>query len=667
MKKLTFLSLTLVAAACNGTEPGDGPAPTLPGDAAPAQIDGFDRLQSSTRQRWSWTQDARRASMHLAASRTAAHALVVNAGSDPGYATLSLLAEHKSLFRMKSPHSELAMTKNEIDRLGMTHARFQQTVRGVPVVGAELMAHYDAGGHLTSIDSNYIADLDLDVTPRIAPRDALAKVKADVLTRSVALPSTLDADEGKLVVYSPPVTDGVAAPGGKLAYEYRVRAMEADEPAIWVTTVDAMTGEILHRYNDLQTVQGSGVGILGDTKTFEVTASSGGGFAMTDSSSGVQIRTLTARQEQTAPGTPITSTTATSWDTGVPGAGAAVDAHVNATLVFKYYKEKHARNAIDGVGGAMLSTAHYGRNFENAAWDSVGMFYGDGGTTLRPFSVAVDIVGHEFTHGVIEKTSQLIYDGQSGALNEAVADIMGAFVEHFVKPDDVKNWRLGETATRNGAPLRDMKDPGAVDDPQPAHMLNFLNTEQDNGGVHFNSGIVNNAAFLMTVGGTNPASNVAVKFGIGWEKSEELWYRANAQYFLRSTNFAQAAQGLLQAAKDIGLTENETSIVDCALKATGITDGACAPLGDPKIAAAPRTAVTDTDADSSDDEAPQADDAPKKRRLVSTEQAGSCSAAPGPSSLLSGAGTTLLALVVGAAFARRRGRYAVSSSDRTRP
>src|SRR5207302_750617 len=135
-----------------------------------------------------------------------------------------------------------------------------------------------------------------------------------------------------------------------------------------------------HRYNNLQTIEGSGAGVLGDTKKLQVTAS-GGGFTMADTSRGVSIQTFTANGGQVGPSqgaTAVTSSTLTSWDTGT-GAGAAVDAHFYAGVVFDYYKTVHARNAIDGKGGAMLSTAHYGQAYDNAFWDGTGMSYGDGG------------------------------------------------------------------------------------------------------------------------------------------------------------------------------------------------------------------------------------------------------------------------------------------------
>ena len=289
----------------------------------------------------------------------------------------------------------------------------------------------------------------------------------------------------------------------------------------------------------------------------------------------------------------MTSTTLTSWDRGV-GPGAAVDAHVYAGVVFDYYKKVHARNAIDGAGGAMLSTVHFGQAYDNAFWDGTGMSYGDGGQLFKPLSAGLDVVAHEFTHGVTGATSNLNYQGQSGALNEAVSDIFGVFIEHSFIPDPVKNWIMGERIALGSTGMRDFKVPANGD--QPGNMSVFVNTQQDNGGVHINSGIVNNAAFLMTMGGTNPVSNTKVAFGIGWEKSEALWYRANTKYFMTTTNFAQAAQGVMQAAKDIALTENEQNIVDCAWKATGVVQGTCATLTDPSATTpASRTPGTGTD------------------------------------------------------------------------
>jgi uncharacterized protein (TIGR03382 family) len=633
MRKLAFLVLGVVAAAggCSTQEDSE-PADPIPTDGVTQQqLTAYDALNAATQKTWKWVQhEDLKTPSHLSAKRIGAATL--RPGDDIKARTIEVLTTNKALFKMRDPGLELAAARTESDHYGMSHVRFQQVAHGVPVVGAELSAHYDAAGHLASIDANYISELaDVDVNPRVAEADALAAAKADILAHASIDEGKLSATPGKLVIYAKPAKESQAAIT-KLAYEVRIFALTGKDPAIWVYTIDAQTGDVLHRRNNLQTIDGSGVGVLGDTKKIEV-ASSGGGFAMnvTDADTGVPLQTFTAKQqdltEEQMPGTLVTSTSSTSWDTGAAGRGAAVDAHFNASVVAKYYKTVHNRNAIDGVGGTLQSTVHYGDAYDNAAWVSTGMIYGDGGELFKALSASVDVVGHEFTHGVTEKTSNLTYEDQPGALNEAVSDIFGAFIEHSVAPDAVKNWAMGETITLSGIPLRDMSKPGSVEDPQPAHMNEFVQTQQDAGGVHINSGIINNAAFLMTVGGTNPVSKVEVKYGIGWEKSEKLWYQANTKYFMSTTNFAQAAASLQSAGKDVGLTTNELAIVDCAFKATGVVQGTCATLvnpqsttgsADPGTGDVSETGST-TDDDDDDDDSTSKKKKPKKHTVTTQE------------------------------------------------
>ena len=612
MRKLGFVVLGILAAAggCSTEDETAEPVPTV--GVSKQQLDAFDALRVSSQKDWRWIQhEDLKTPLHLSTSRVGAATLLPQ--DDIELRTLEVLETNKALFNMREPGLELTTARTEVDRYGIRHARFQQVSHGVPVAGAQLTAHYDAEGRLASIDANYIADLDsIDVNPRLTSDEALALVKADVLARTPIDAALLHPNEGKLVIY---------AKASRLAYEYEVRALAGTEPAIWIITVDAQTGDILHRYNNLQTIEGSGVGILGDTKEILV-SSSGNGYVLEDSSTGLTYQTFTAGQQQLTnaqfPGTLVKSTSATSWDTGTTGRGAAVDAHFNAGIVGKYYKTVHNRNSIDGAGGPLQSTVHFGVQYDNAAWAGTGMMYGDGGKVFKPLPLSVDVVGHEFTHGVTAATSQLAYENQSGALNEAVSDIFGAFIEHSVTPDAVKNWQMGEVVTKDGKPLRDMSNPNAVEVQQPAHMNQFFQTSQDEGGVHINSGIINNAAYLMTVGGTNPVSKITVKNGIGWEKSEQLWYQANTKYFMASTNFAQAAQGVAQAGKDIGLTTEELAIVDCAFKATGVLDGACAKSASTNSG----TDTSDDSASTTDDDEPKTSTKKKKKKTYTTEESG---------------------------------------------
>jgi len=632
MTKRAFVTLlVLMAFGCE--------SPAEETDAAVAADAAVARFAQATGDTWRVVREDAQP-RHLASLRSGR--IVLKAGADAVETTLGLLSEHRALFRMHDPSLELATERVQVDDLGMTHARFQQTTHGLVVDGAEVTAHYDAVGHLASVDTTYVSGLErLDLSPSISAEEAIVRARAVV--------GDAESSDLELVVHGET---------SRLAWRFRLRT---ETPALFVTYVDAKTGAVLAQWDDLQNVQATGIGALGQPVTFEVTQTADG-YVMTDTSGGVTISTYTAKNQQTPlPGTLVASPSLTSWDTNVPGAGAAVDAHANAAIVFKYYKDRHGRNAINGAGGPLVSTAHFGNAYDNASWDPQRqqMLYGDGGQLFRPLSAGLDVVAHEFTHGVIGATSNLEYRNQSGALNEAISDIFAAFIEHTVKPDAANNWRIGELIVRRGSALRDMANPLAVEMQQPAHMSQFVNTLQNNGGVHINSGIINNAAFLMTVGGTNPVSRTEVKFGIGWEKSEKLWYRANTTYFQRTTNFGLAAQGLLQAAKDLQLSAAETNIVDCALKATGILQGTCATIVDPTTAAAaptpptnetPGTTPTTPDTGTAGPGAEEPTVAPRRtvRRPVTTTTGG-CNAAPSSA-------TSPLALLAAALLLRRRKR-----------
>jgi Zn-dependent metalloprotease len=668
MRKHAFLALAIVAVGCsNGSDESNAPAPVI--DATTPQVRAFESLRANTARDWTWIQhESFHTPTHLSAPRVGKGILAKGASVEQ--VTKAFLGEYKALFKMRDPSAELRMTKSEVDELAMTHARFQQTVRGVPVRGAEMMVHYDAAGRLTSLDATYVPDLqDLDVNPALQASEGVAIAKAEVLrTMPEAEESKLEASPGELVVFAP------AGRAPALAYRTSVRAIFGNDPAIWVTTVDAKTGAILERFNNLQTIDGSGTGVLGDVKKLSV-ATGGTGYTMTDTSRGVTITTYTAQSSQVTAeqgATLVSSSSSTTWDTTASGPGAAVDAHFYAGVVYDYYKSVHGRNAIDGNGSPMLSAAHFGSQYDNAFWDGQSMSYGDGGQLFKPLSAGLDVCAHEFTHGVTQSTSNLDYQGQSGALNEAVSDIFGVFIEHSLKPSDTNNWLMGELIAKGSGTLRDFKNP--VNGDQPDHMSKYVNTQQDNGGVHINSGIVNNADFLMTAGGKNPTSGTGPAFGIGWEKSEKVWYRVNTKYLTSASTFANAAQATMQAATDVGLTANESNIIDCAWKATGVVQGTCSAITDPSTRSTPQgggatgtpsgdgttgsdpTGATDgtdgtTDGTGSSPTAP----ATKKKRTITTATNGGCSAA-GTASGTSGTGLFGLALALAALAVGRRKR-----------
>jgi Zn-dependent metalloprotease len=257
-----------------------------------------------------------------------------------------------------------------------------------------------------------------------------------------------------------------------------------------------------------------------------------------------------------------------------PSGDAALDAaHEHAKDVYDFYHDKFGRDSIDGRGMKIISNVHHGNKFNNAYWNGSTMTYGDGdGDMFIPFSLAADVVGHEMTHGVTERSAGLRYLRQSGALNESWSDVMGNLIEKWAdkragKPERDPNWLIGEeifTPTIDGDALRSMAAPGTAykGDRQPAHMSKYNNTTADNGGVHTNSGIPNKAAYEVVQ-------------AIGQDKTAEVWYRALTKYLTPSSQFVDAANATVQAAIDLyGTDAPEVAKVAAAWNSVGVKPGA---------------------------------------------------------------------------------------------
>jgi hypothetical protein len=230
----------------------------------------------------------------------------------------------------------------------------------------------------------------------------------------------------------------------------------------------------------------------------------------------------TAGGRQTLPGTRVRAA-------GDPASGdAAVDeAATGITGALAMYAEVYGRDSFDGEGAPVVLTVHYGKDYDNAFWDGTQLVFGDGdGTVFGRFTRPVDVLGHELTHAVTERTAGLTYEGQSGALNESVSDVFGSCLKQRLLDQTVDraDWLIGAGLFEpgiHGRALRDMAAPGTAyddpalgKDPQPADMSGYVDTTDDNGGVHINSGIPNRAFQLA-------ATRIG---GRSWEGAGRIWY-----------------------------------------------------------------------------------------------------------------------------------------------
>ena len=242
-------------------------------------------------------------------------------------------------------------------------------------------------------------------------------------------------------------------------------------------------------------------------------------------------------------------------ETDAPVADAAVnEAFDGLGATFDFYAEVLGRSSIDGRGERLDASVHFGRAYDNAFWNGREMVFGDGdGKLFQGFTRCLEVIGHELTHGVIDTEAALVYEGQPGALNESFADVMGVLVKQWKLGQTVgqASWLVGEGLLApgvHGVALRSMKAPGTAyddrrlgKDPQPAKMKGYVETEEDNGGVHVNSGIPNHAFYLC-----------AHAFGgYAWEKAGRIWYQALCNTLARTTNFAGAAQATALSARTL--------------------------------------------------------------------------------------------------------------------
>jgi Zn-dependent metalloprotease len=266
---------------------------------------------------------------------------------------------------------------------------------------------------------------------------------------------------------------------------------------------------------------------------------------------------------------------------------ASTDVSVNEAYdglgaTWDFYFGAYQRNSIDGRGLRLDASVHYRQQFDNAFWDGQQMVFGDGDSVIfERFTKCIDVIGHELTHGVTQYEANLAYEGQPGALNESVSDVFGSLVKQYAlqQTADKADWLIGAglfTPDVKGMALRSMKDPGTAyddprlgKDPQPAHMRDYVDTPDDNGGVHINSGIPNRAFCLAALGFG----------GRAWLKAGRVWYLALTDALKERSDFrAAAAATITVAGHEYG--KDAADIVRQAWRTVGVT--LTAPRSQPK-------------------------------------------------------------------------------------
>ncbi|MGW1914920.1 M4 family metallopeptidase [Streptomyces sp. NPDC002076] len=473
-----------------------------------------------------------------------------------------------------------------VDKDGTQHVRYDRTYHGLPVLGGDFVVHLTPDGAYRSANRATRGTISLtSILPKIsAPKAADLAVNA---LRAVNLGNTL-----KQVKAKPELIVDALHGTPKLAWRTNAVGLDSlGNPVARTVLTDARTGRQIDAWDSIETAAGDGKSLYSGTVPLETTQS-GSSYQLKDPTRG---NTYTGDAEgktdlcffgicfSRAPADLFTDAD-NHWGTGTTSdrASAAVDAQYGTNMTWDYYKNVQGRNGIAGDGKGSYNRVHYGSNYNNAFWDDscFCMTYGDGdGTTFGPL-VALDVAGHEMTHGVTSKTAALTYSGESGGLNEATSDILGTMVEWYANnPSDPGDYLIGEKIVKSGfghTALRYMDKPS-----KDGNSADYWSSSVGNLDVHYSSGVANHFAYLLaegsgpkTINGVSydsPTYNGSTVTGIGRDKVGKIWYRALTVYMTSSTNYAGARTATLNAAKDLyGAGSTEYNAVAAAWSAVNV-------------------------------------------------------------------------------------------------
>jgi len=468
--------------------------------------------------------------------------------------------------------------------VGRSHERFIQYHGGVRVFGGSVARQLNQFGETQSVFGTVYEDVDVDVVPALNQGGAALRLAA--VGRGTLLPG----DPVELTVLP-------TQAGYRLTWTARVASLsDGHEYRIFI---DAASGAEVLTYDDTWTQiptgeqVGVGTGVAGDRLKVSVSSTSVG-YQTVDRLRPGQLTTYDLKGDpQHADDIRRGRTGAGPNDIGNDADNNWTDAgitsgHAYSGLTYDYLRQRHNWMGIDNQSRQVqvfvnpadpanqpTQGSQFPLFFNNAFYSNSRTFYGVGSASWRNFAGALDVVAHELSHGVTRFTSNLIYRNESGALNEAFSDMMGAAAEFHFQPRGQNiaqaDWFLGEDLGVTGGFIRSMSNPPLGNDPD--HYSNKFTGSSDNGGVHINSGIINHMFYLAIMGGTNRVSGLPVE-GVGFENRaqiEQVIFRGFTQMLTENATFSMARAATIQAARDLfGAGSTAESVMIQAWNAVGV-------------------------------------------------------------------------------------------------
>lgn len=443
------------------------------------------------------------------------------------------------------------------DKNGDIHNRYRFQYMGYIVHEGMFITH-ERNGMIYSINGNFpkniIPSNSISMSEATALNIAIANIGADVYKWQVKV----EEDFIKRLEDNPNAT---WYPKGEIKLKYDKASKKfhyawvfdiyAHQPMSRADYyIDAQDGNILFVNNKIKHGDSIGSAVTKFSGTKTITADYyNNSFRLRESGRGNGIETYNM-QTGTSYGSAVDFTDSDNYWNNVNAQKdeVATDAQWGMEMTYDYYFHKYGRNSINGNGFKLKSYVHYNVNYANAFWNGQYMTFGDGNSSLQPL-VALDIVGHEISHGLTTFTADLDYQDESGAMNEGYSDIFGTAIEHYGKPS-VGNWTIGENI---GNPMRSMSNPKSKGDPDTYLGQNYYLGTADNGGVHTNSGVLNHWFYLTSQGGqgVNDNSDSYNVTGLGIDTAGAIAFRTLTVYLINTSDYADCRFYSILSATDL--------------------------------------------------------------------------------------------------------------------
>lgn len=454
--------------------------------------------------------------------------------------------------------------KKETDQYGFTHYKYRQLVSGVPVEDGVFYVH-TKNGFIISANGEYYPDIKLGSTSaNISPAGAIKIAK-----------NSIKKNTGKWNdrVVSAPVKVVVSKGNGNFAIAFKTDVYSQTPLARKFIYVDAVTGKVIKEKNRIHNADVVGSAATKYSGTQVITADSIGASSYTLTDNGRNVHTFDLNNAYFISSAVDFTDTDNYWNNvNAQQDEVAGDAHWAAESFYDYFSTTFGINSYDNAGSPLNTYVHYGVNYDNAFWDGTSISCGDGNGSNHTPHTALDVIAHEFSHGIIENTANLVGSYESGSLAESYGDIFGTAVEYYAKPSSA-NYTFGENISTSSTPYRSLSNPNQYGHPDTYLGTNWATGPADNGGIHTNNSVQNYWFYLLTNGGSgvNDIGSSYSVTGIGRLKAVSIAYRTLTVYLTTNSQYADARTYSIQAAVDLyGACSAEAVATQDAWYAVGI-------------------------------------------------------------------------------------------------